>query len=292
MTKINQSSLVGRGIISVSGSDARVFLQGLISNDMNKVSTDYSIYAAFLSPQGKYLYDFFIMQKEGSFLIDCELHRLKDLLNQLKLFKLRSDIDLSDCSHKFQITAIWGDLAVKKIKSKLTPGVTEHIKNDIVIIDPRTEHAGLRVISQFQTGDVENSNEVNFPHYDLHRISLGLTDGSRDLFINKTMLLEANFDKLNGVDWEKGCYLGQEVTARSKYRGLVKKRFVGVHVSNLEPQEGMIIMKDDTNVGEIRSTQGNYGIALLRVDSISDNNPLTLERNGVVTTRPQKWFKV
>jgi len=278
MSKITFCKLENRGIIAVSGADSRSFLQGLISNDIEKVSETTSIYSTFLTPQGKYLFDFFISQSSDELLMDCEKDRLPDFMKRLRLYKLRAAVEVLDRSEDFQVMAIWGAGAIEA--AGLTPeaGAAKTLPGGTLSVDPRLADAGLRAVLSVGTTSIDglSMSEVEFTDYDAHRLALGLPDSSRDLIVDKSTLLECGIDDLNGIDWKKGCYMGQEVTARSKYRGLVKKRLVAVEVDGPAPETGTLIMAGDKKAGEMRSSAGDKGLALIKLEFLGDDIALSV----------------
>lgn len=284
--------LKNRGVLSVSGPDARKFLQGLISNDVEKVSEERAIHAAFLTAQGKYLFDFMIAEVGGALLLDCEADRLADFQKRLKLYKLRSDVTVEDVSANFTVLAVTGEDASKAFGLGDGAGVAKAIDGGAVFTDPR--HAGLgarAIVGTDRLADfiaASGLTEGTLDAYDLARIKLGVPDGSRDMQLEKTILLEAGFDELNGVDWKKGCYMGQELTARTKYRGLVKRRLMPVRILDGEmPAPGTPVMRDDREVGEIRSGAGTMALAMLRVNVLEDLEHAVLSAGGS-TLLPEK----
>lgn len=284
--------LKNRGVLSVSGPDARKFLQGLISNDVEKVSEERAIHAAFLTAQGKYLFDFFIAEVGGALLLDCEADRLADFQKRLKLYKLRSDVTVEDVSANFTVLAVTGEDASKAFGLEDGAGVAKAAGGGAVFTDPR--HAGLgarAIIGADMLADfiaTSGLTEGTLDAYDLARIKLGVPDGSRDMQLEKTILLEAGFDELNGVDWKKGCYMGQELTARTKYRGLVKRRLMPVRILDGDmPAPGTPVMRDEREVGEIRSGAGTMALAMLRVNVLEDLEHAVLSAGGS-TLLPEK----
>ncbi|WP_339855780.1 folate-binding protein [uncultured Nisaea sp.] len=284
--------LKNRGVLSVSGPDARKFLQGLISNDVEKVSEERAIHAAFLTAQGKYLFDFMVAEVGGALLLDCEADRLADFQKRLKLYKLRSDVTVEDVSANFTVLAVTGEDASKALDLGDGAGVAKVIDGGAVFTDPR--HAGLgarAIIGADMLADfiaTSGLTEGTLDAYDLARIKLGVPDGSRDMQLEKTILLEAGFDELNGVDWKKGCYMGQELTARTKYRGLVKRRLMPVRILDGDmPAPGTPVMRDDREVGEIRSGAGSMALAMLRVNVLEDLEHAVLSAGGS-TLLPEK----
>ena len=238
-----------RALIELTGIDKASFLQGLVTNDVRWVEQGKPIYTALLTPQGKFLFDLFIFQKENSWLIDCERERTKELINRLSIYKLRSKIEITDLSEHYNVFAASTDL----LKS-----------NEIYIEDPRLKELGYRLYTK-------NKMNVEFTNnYENHRISLGIPDGSRDIPINKGIILEYGFHELHAIDWEKGCYMGQELTARTRYRGLVRKRLLPVEIQGESPPPFSPIFLGTEEVGEIRTTVPGLGLALLRLTPTKD----------------------
>lgn len=286
--------LKSRGVLSVSGPDARKFLQGLVSNDVEKVSPERAIHAAFLTAQGKYLFDFMIAEVGGTLLLDCEADRLADFQKRLKLYKLRSDVTLEDVSARFTVLAITGDDASGALGIDAEAGVAKAVEGGAAFTDPRHAGLGARAIvgTENLAGFIADASltEGTLEAYDQARIKLGVPDGSRDMQLEKTILLEAGFDELNGVDWKKGCYMGQELTARTKYRGLVKRRLMPVRILDGEmPAPGTPVMRDDREVGEIRSGAGTMALAMLRVNVLEDLEHAVLSAGGstVLPVKPE-----
>jgi len=288
--------LTNRSILSVSGPDARQFLQGLISNDMRKVSPERAVWAALLTPQGKFLHDFFITERsaDGAFLLEVETSRREDLTKRLKLYRLRAKVDLQDESSSLVVATIFGDSTSWPQLAEEGAATTFGVGK--IYRDPRLLAAGLRLVAPAQ--DVTSLTdmgyrEVSANDYDQWLLGLGLPDGSRDLVVEKATLMESGFDELHGIDWNKGCYIGQELTARMKYRGLVKKRLFPVTTSGTIPEPGTIILKDGSDVGEIRSSRGNAGLALIKIDAIANTSsaPL-LSADQEITAHVPSWIKL
>ncbi len=263
MTKIahlpSASRLTNRSVIEVGGEERRAFLQGLISNDMNDCMPGQAIYAALLTPQGKFLHDLFIIDSEKYFLIDCESARVEDLIKRLLRYKLRSKITIENKTVIYDCWALWKDADLSAFVEKTnTP-------NSLFYVDPRLPELGLRaIINKFDK--LDGVKICDFEAYDKHRLALGAPDGSRDMIIEKSTLLECNFDFLHGISWTKGCYTGQELTARTHYRGLIKKRLYPVSIKGAVPAPGSTIYRDTAEVGEMRSSSANSGLALLSIE--------------------------
>lgn len=267
--------LEDRGVVAIAGEDRQAFLQGLVSNDVRRVDDSRAVYAAFLTAQGKYLHDFFVIALPGQGLVlDCEAARSDDLLRRLRPYRLRAKVTLAELSSDWQIAALLGaDVAATLGLPGDDPGAATPFAGGVAYIDPRLAAAGARVILP-RDGASQRLEAAGFAAeaaavYDSHRIALGLADGSRDMTIERSILLECGFDELHGVDWEKGCFLGQELTARTKYRGLIKKRLVPVAVDGPLPAAGTPVLLDGHEVGDVRSGAGSGALVMLRLETLS-----------------------
>lgn len=289
MPKLSYAVLPHRGLITVGGDDRREFLQGLVSNDVTRAGGEHAIWAAFLTPQGKYLHDFFMMEIGETLHLDCEGgDRLMDFGKRLSKYKLRSRVDLGVAAG-FSVVALWGEGTAAALGLAQEAGSGRAMEGGAIYMDPRLPAAGARAI--LPTAQAASILEpLGFAaatpeDYDGMRIGLGLPDGTKDMVVEKTILLEANFDVLNGVDWDKGCYMGQELTARTKYRGLIKKRLMPVAVAGAAPAPGTPLMLDGKEAGEMRSSRDGLGLALVRLDRVVDGGPaLKLEADGATVT--------
>ncbi len=253
MSKPFSVALPNRGLIHIEGEDRVSFLQGLISNDVAKAAPDNIIYACLLTPQGKFLHDFFIHAGDGFLLLDCEGGaRAQDLYDRLIKFRLRAKVKISveETHPVFSILSHPGP----------DPGSMDPDFRQDAKMDPRDSRLGYRT---FQKPALE---EKPFAEWDRLRISLTVPDGSRDLQLERATLLESHIDKLNGVDWNKGCYMGQELTARMHYRGLAKKHIYSVKIDGNAPAP----FSDLANGGTMLSSCGDLGLALLKDENIFD----------------------
>ncbi|MEQ9171611.1 MAG: folate-binding protein [Rhodospirillales bacterium] len=294
MTEQTYVVLEDRGVLAISGDDARTFLQGLVSNDINKVSATRAIHAALLTPQGKYLHDFFIAEAPGGgLLMDCERARLEDLAKRLKLYKLRAKAVIEDQSEQWRVAALPGGAGTAALGSDA--GTTQAKDGGVLFTDPRLAALGARAILPKDSAEATLSGlgltAGDRTDYDILRLGLGVPDGSRDMVVDKSILLESGFDELNGVDWKKGCYMGQELTARTKYRGLIKKRLLPVEIEGPLPEAGTPITLDGKEVGEVRSTaaagSGGRGLALIRLEHL-EAGPFDAA-GAKVTPRKPDW---
>jgi hypothetical protein len=286
--------LEDRGILAVSGPDRRPFLQGLVSNDVDKVSPTAARYAALLTAQGKYLHDFMMVEAGESIWLEAEAARLGDLKRRLSMYRLRAKVSLDE-RPDLCIAAIVGADAPAALALSREPGAARPIGLGVAFVDPRLAILGARAILQREgarafLGDAGIA-EAGFDSYDRLRLSLGIPDGSRDLVLEKSILLEAGFDELNGVDWEKGCYIGQELTARTKYRGLVKRRLMPVEIEGPTPAPGTIVTSDGREVGDMRSSRDGLGLALLRIEPVREGKALAAGDATLVPLRPA-WMRL
>jgi folate-binding protein YgfZ len=294
MAQSNFVLLDGRGILAVSGQDRRIFLQGLVSNDVEKVAPDRAVYAALLTAQGKYLHDFIMAAAGEGIWLDAEAARLADLKRRLSMYRLRAKVAIDDLPD-LAVAAVFGEGAREALGLPEQAGAARPFREGLAFVDPRLAALGARVILP---GDkvraaLEGAGlaETDFAGYDRHRLALGIPDGSRDLVLEKSILLESGFDELNGVDWQKGCYVGQELTARTKYRGLIKKRLFPVRIDGPAPAPGAIVERDGKEAGEMRSIGNGLGLALLRLDAVAAGQPLSAGGTTLTPIQPD-WMRV
>jgi tRNA-modifying protein YgfZ len=249
-----------RAVIALAGEDRISFLQGLTSNDVTQAAPGQALWSALLTPQGRYLADFFIIAEDERLLLECERAQAEMIEQKLRRFKLRSKVSL-------EITGLHVAVAWDGVPEGGIP-------------DPRLPDAGYRIISATPI-----AANADLAAYDAHRIPLGLPDGTRDLEPEKTLLLEAGFDELRGVSFTKGCYMGQELTARTRYRGLVKRRLLPVRGDRaLAPGP---VMAGEVEAGEVRSVCGEWGLAFLRLEQL--DKPLSCNGVALQVCLPA-WF--
>jgi folate-binding protein YgfZ len=223
------------------------FLNGLVSNDVGLAAPGRAVWAALLTAQGKWLADFFIFAEADRLLLDCEAAQAAMLGQRLQRYKLRADIALAPTD--LSVFAAWGGVPD-------APGA-------LLAPDPRLAEAGWRLLA---AGPLPTN--AGAQDWKLHRLGLGLPDGSADLEAEKTVLLEAGFDELNGISWTKGCYMGQELTARTRYRGLIKRRLLPVQGDGSLPPPGTPVTSQGRDIGQMRSSSGTLGLATLRLEAI------------------------
>ncbi|MCQ8241275.1 YgfZ/GcvT domain-containing protein [Rhizosaccharibacter radicis] len=267
-----RAHLPDRAVLSVSGPDRHSFLQGLVSNDVATVPPGQAVWSALLTPQGKWLADFFVVADADRLLLDCEAAQAPMLAQKLSRFRLRARVAVEPVP--LHVSVGWD-------------GDPEPAAGTIAARDPRLAAAGWRLVSEAPLEDLEASEA----DWDRHRLLLGLPDGSRDLEAEKSLLLEAGFDELNGVSWSKGCYMGQELTARTRYRGLLKRRLVPVTgADGTLPVPGTALLTmDGLDAGTMRSSRDGLGLATVKLDRL--RQPLTAE-GLAVTVRVPDWMRL
>jgi len=283
-----------RALITVSGDDRFSFLQGLVSNDMRKVERGAVVWAALLTPQGKFLHEFFVFSVGDVVYLECERARRDDLLSRLSRYKLRSKVQLAN-NDSLVSGAIWGGPAAALLNLSDNTGALVVRDGGVIYRDPRLAEAGARwafppnvANTTLEACGLESSTPETF---DDHRLSFGLPEGSQDMEIEKAILLENGFEELNGVDFQKGCYMGQELTARTHYRALIKKRLMPVLLDGPSPELGTALNIAGANAGEMKSARGKRGLALVRLEAWKNASSGTLDANGTkVTPRVPSWM--
>jgi len=285
--------LPGRAVLAIEGEDARSLLQGLISNDVERLAPDHAIYATLLTPQGKFLHDFFIAERGDRVLLDCEADRRDDLERRLTFYRLRAKVAFA-AADDLLIAALWGDGAAQEAGLAEAKGSAGRLAGGVAYVDPRLAAAGARAFlprgSAAEALEAAGFAPATAEDYDRHRLSLALPDGSRDIAVEKGFLLENGIDDLNGVDFDKGCYVGQELTARTKHRATIRKRLFRVDVDGALPDPGTPVTIDGRAAGVMRSGRGDVGLALLRVEQLAkaaeDGIPLTCGDARLTPVKP------
>ena len=278
-----------RGLLCLSGRETLSFLQGLVTNDVLHIVRKRIVYAALLTPQGKFLHDFFLINRDDDVLIDCEKSRIADLLKRLNMYRLRSEVSITQLPDTEGVTVVWGQAVLPAAE-----------KNILVFADPRLPELGHRIIGDVNAcvawcaeQGMEKSDEQAYDHL---RLRAGVPDGSRDMAIEKSTLLPFGFDRLNGVDFTKGCYIGQEVTARTKHIAQRKKQLYRVRVIKGElPAYGTTIYFGAEEAGELCSHLDGLGLALLKLDMAEQAQALKADfRCGEATLHAELpgWAKV
>jgi folate-binding protein YgfZ len=265
--------LPDRGVVKVSGEDARNFLNGLVTTDLTPLRPGLGRFGALLTPQGKITVDFLITEAPaghgGGFLLDCPRALAQGLADKLGFYKLRAKVAVENLSDSFGVLAAWdGEPAVKP---------------DLAFADPRSTALGWRILAPTElaqkVADLIGADLVDSSAYDAHRIAAGVPRGGLDFSYGDAFPHETNMDRLHGVDFDKGCYVGQEVVSRMQHRGTARTRTVRILFEDFSPEPGATILAGDKVVGTLGSTAAPNGLALIRVDRAADaiaaGTPLT-----------------
>lgn len=288
MTGLRIASLPQRAIIEIAGPEARDFLQGLLSNDVGRLDEG-ALYAALLTPQGKFMFDMLLAAAaDGSLYLDCAAGQKDDLLRRLTMYRLRAKVTLTDRSDALAVLALFpADPALDPAAPAAPAEVTALYR------DPRLPALGWRAVVPAGRPDILGPVDADAADYDRHRLALGVPDGASDIESGRGLLLESNFEELHGVDFHKGCFIGQELTARTKHRALVKKRLWGVRPAPGQqglPPAGTQILLNGQDAGQMASSLDGRGLALLRLDklrtSLSDGISLMADGVALEPVRP------
>ncbi|RIA47370.1 YgfZ/GcvT domain-containing protein [Dichotomicrobium thermohalophilum] len=250
--------LPDRGVISVTGEDATPFLHGLVTQNIENLKPGEATYTALLTPQGKVLFDFLVLRHEGGYLLDCARAALSDLTRRLGFYKLRSKVEIADKSEELAVAALWD-----------APDEAAAPAGGHAFADPRAEGLGRRLIASEdklrQAAEKQGWALAEPADYEAHRISQGVPEGFKDYESGEVFAHDACIDQLGGIDFHKGCYVGQEVVSRMHHRGTARKRFVAVRGRGL-PEPGAAVTAGSTNLGKLTSVAGGRGLALVRID--------------------------
>jgi folate-binding protein YgfZ len=276
---LKASVLPARGVVFVSGEDARGFLNNLLTSDVEHLEPVAARYAALLTPQGKILFDMIVLATEDGFVLDVARALIPDLLKRLGMYRLRAKVEIADHSGAHAVVALWG-APVPALEAIAAP-------------DPRLAELGWRAVMSIEEADpllAEMGAERATPEdYDGHRVGLGVPEAGRDFMLGDAFPHEACMDQLGGVDFKKGCYVGQEVVARMQHKTVVRKRVVPVALPEGRPAEGAEVRAGELPAGFMGSSAGERGLAMLRLDRVADaiaaGQPLTA---GGVPIRPLK----
>jgi tRNA-modifying protein YgfZ len=256
--------LPDRGVVKVGGEDARNFLNGLVTTDVTQLAPGSGRFGALLTPQGKITVDFLITEAPaghgGGFLLDCPRPLAQPLADKLGFYKLRAKVTVENLSDNLGVIAAWdGELAVKP---------------DLSFADPREAALGWRTLAPqelaHKVADLIGADLVDSAAYEAHRIAAGVPRGGLDFIYGDAFPHETNMDRLHGVDFDKGCYVGQEVVSRMQHRGTARTRTVRVTLESAPPEAGTAILAGDKPVGTMGSTSGESGLALIRTDRVAD----------------------
>ena len=278
--------LPDRGVVKVTGDSARDFLNGLVTTDIARLQPGLGRFGALLTPQGKIIVDFLITEAPsghgGGFLIDCPKALARALSDKLSFYRLRAKVGIENLSDSLGVLAVWdGDVALKP---------------DLTFADPRNARLGLRILVPAdlaqKAADLIGAELVDSSAYEAHRIAVGAPRGGLDFIYGDAFPHETNMDRLSGVDFDKGCYIGQEVVSRMQHRGTARTRTVRVSLEGAAPEPGAAVLAGDKSVGTMGSAADHHALALIRIDRASEaldaGTPLTAGGLAIRITDPDE----
>ena len=267
--EINETTILeDRGFIEIHGVEAKDFLQNIITNDIEKVTNTTSIFSSILTPQGKYLFEFFILKSKNGYLLECEKKSTEEIINILNFYKLRSKFDLIDLSIEYAVAVISLEKFEQVNNTNQPSENTTSYENEKLYIDPRNPKLGAKIISKSKNIkkiiNKLNLKNINKDHYYTKSFELGIPQIGLNKLKDKIFGIENNLDELNGIDFKKGCYIGQENTSRIKLRNKLRKRIVPVKKIHGEILENATIKYKNSDVGKIMIGKP-YPFALIKV---------------------------
>ena len=288
--------LKDRALLYVNGQDAKDFLQNLISNDINKVTDNSCCFASLLTPQGKFLYEFIIVKHKSGFFIDCEKSQSEEILKQLNLYKIRSRVEILNLSNEFVVASFSYEKYLSIDNSKDIRGFTIRYREDPIVLDPRNKNLGARLIINLEKLYLSlkklelKDDKIEDYYYQSYR--LGIVPKNLNKLKNKLFGIECNFEELNGIDFKKGCYVGQENTARIKLKNKLSKRLLPVEIIDGKLDEDETVYCNDVDIGKILINE-EYPFALIKFLNENFNKDLTLKsKNGLFKIFIPEWLKI
>ena len=285
-----------RAILYINGSDAKDFLQNLISNDINKVTDNSSCFASLFTPQGKFLYEFMVIKHKSGYFIDCEKSQSEEIFKQLNLYKIRSKVEILNLSNEFVVACFGYEkyLSIKGSKDML--GFTFKYREDPIFLDPRNKLLGARLIINLEKLylslkklDLKDSKINN---YHIKSYKLGIVPKNLNKLKNRLFGIECNYEELNGIDFKKGCYVGQENTARIKLKNKLSKRLFPIEIIDGKLNENDAIFANDTEIGKVLIND-DYPFALIKfLDKNFDKNKIFKCKNGSIKVLIPDWLEI
>ena len=288
--------LEDRAILYISGPDTKDFLQNLISNNINKVTDNSSCFASLLTPQGKFLYEFMIAKHKSGFFIDCEKNQSQEIFKQLNLYKIRSNIEILNLSNEFVVASFGYKKYLSMKNSKDILGFTFKYREDPIILDPRNKNLGARLIINLEKLylslkklDLKNDKIEN---YYIQSHKLGIVPKNLNKLQNKLFGIECNYEELNGIDFKKGCYVGQENTARIKLKNKLSKRLLPIEVINGKLSEDEKIYNNNVEIGKVLINE-EYPFALIKyLDKNFDKHQIFKSEKASFKIFVPEWLKI
>ena len=266
--------LENRGVLYLHGEDVEEFLQNIITNDIRKVTVSTSCFASILTPQGKYLYDFIIIKHKKGFFIDCDKTQIENLLKQLMLYKLKSKVEILNLSNEFVIATFSKEKFISFKNSKNKPGHTLRFREDPIVLDPRNSELGGRLLINLEKLYLSikklDLKIGNIDEYYSFSHKLGVAQVNTIKLQNKIFGIECNLEELNGLDFKKGCYIGQENTARIKLKNKLSKKLFPIQLESKNIKTNDLITKNNKEVGKVL-IDGDYPFAIFKINDSEFN---------------------
>ena len=285
-----------RAILYVNGDDAKNFLQNLISNDINKVSDNSSCFASLFTPQGKFLYELIVVKHKLGFFIDCEKSQSEEIFKQLNLYKLRSKVEILNLSNEFVVASFGLEKYLNIEGAKDIPGFTLRYREDPIILDPRNKNLGARLIINLEKLYLSlkklGLKNDKIDNYYVQSHKLGIVPKDLNKLKDKLFGIECNYEELNGIDFKKGCYVGQENTARIKLKNKLSKRLLPIELVDGNLSEGEKIYNNDVEIGKVLIDK-EYPFAIIKFnDKNFDKDKIYETSNGKLKIFIPQWLKI
>jgi len=289
--------LEDRALLYVSGEDSQNFLQNLITNDVNQVNDNTSCFASLLTPQGKFLYEFFIIKHKLGYFLDCEKAQAENLLKQLNIYKIRSKIDILNLSNEFVVASFDKDKFLTLSDAKDRPGYTIKFREDSVFLDPRNSDLGARLIINLEKLYLSlkklELKDDNIENYYKKSFNLGLIPKNLNDLQNKLFGIECNLEELNAIDFKKGCYVGQENTARIKLKDKLSKRIFPLKIIDGNINKDEPIFLDNKEIGKVLINDEKYPFGLIKFKEINlKTNTKFKTNNSLIEIIVPNWIKI
>ena len=284
-----------RAILYLNGEDSKEFLQNLISNDINKISDENTCFTSLLTPQGKFLYEFIIIKHKSGYLIDCEKSQADGLFKQLSIYKLRSKIEILNLSNEFVVAAFSHEKFLTFDKAQDEAGFTIKYREDPILLDPRNKLLGARLVINLEKLylslkklDLHDSKLEEY--YSLSH-KLGIVPKDLNKLQNKLFGIECNYEELNGIDFKKGCYVGQENTARIKLKNKLSKRLLPINLIKGKLSEGESVYYKENEIGKVLISN-DYPFALIKYLDDNFNEKFKFNtKNALISIEKPDWIK-
>jgi len=284
-----------RAILYLNGEDTKEFLQNLISNDINKVSETNTCFASLLSPQGKFLYEFIIIKHKSGYLIDCEKSQADELYKQLSIYKLRSKVEILNLSNEFVLAAFSHEKFLTFDEAQDVSGFTLKYREDPIFLDPRNKQLGARLIINLEKLYLSlkklDLHDANLREYYSFSHKLGIVPKDLNKLQNKLFGIECNYEELNGIDFKKGCYVGQENTARIKLKNKLSKRLLPISAIDGKLTEGESIYYNENEIGKVL-IEKEYPFALIKYldENFNGKSEFNTKEASIKIEKPD-WIK-